>query len=64
MSALVAAAAAPDDDGDDGILDRCQCACGGLGAITFEVDGDGDWWCVIRCGCGSFAPAEPDGGSR
>jgi hypothetical protein len=60
----VVAAAAPEDDGDDGIIEHCRCTCGGVGAITFEVDHDGDWWCVIRCPCGAFTLAEPDGGSR
>ena len=58
-----ATVAAPADPEDDGILDRCRCACGRVAAIVFEMDDEGPW-CAIRCECGAFAPAAAESGSR
>lgn len=63
MTAAIAAAGGPEDDDEDSIVERCRCACGRLAAIVFELDGD-ETWCAIRCSCGAFAPAEPEGRSR
>ena len=52
----------PDDDQDDGLLDRCLCACGRVASISFEMHDEGPW-CAIHCACGAFVPAgdEEDG---
>lgn len=58
MTASIAAPAGSEDD--DGILGHCGCACGRAATIILKADDEGPW-CTIRCDCGAFSPAEPDG---
>ena len=53
---MIAAAAGPEDDGDEVVLSRELCRCGRLAAVVLHHE-DGDVWAAVRCPCGSFVPA-------
>lgn len=56
MTAVLVAAPAPEDDGDEVVLDRELCRCGRLAAVVLHHE-DGDVWASVRCPCGGFVPA-------
>jgi len=61
VTAAVAAAAPEDDDADE-VVERVPCRCGRLARVVLDADDD-EAWCSIVCRCGGFVPAA-EGSSR
>lgn len=55
MTAFITAVAP--DDGDEHVLDRVLCRCGGLAAVVI-TEFAGETSVAVRCECGAFAVPE------